>query len=97
MKGIPSCDIRRKRIVGLYDPGPEKTGKDAGDLAGAGSSGAAVNDGRSGLLRRDADVVLHCSLQRYNGLDFERESLANCDGFVEILDHNKNVITATAL
>jgi hypothetical protein len=76
-------------LVGVRVYGPDKAGRDAGELIGAPPTGVVATDDRSAILALDADIVLHAASKSYG---FE----ANTDDIVALLESGKTVITTTS-
>jgi len=67
-------------LVGLYVHSPDKAGKDAGELCGAGTTGVIATNSISDVLALDADCVLYMQ----QGCDF--------DDVCRILESGANIV-----
>ena len=78
-------------LVGVWVSGPDKHGKDAGDLCERPSTGVRATSSREEILALDADVVIHCSVAvgPEGLLPFDDDVLA-------LLSSGKNVISTAS-
>lgn len=77
-------------LVGLYVNAEEKSGRDAGEIAGIGAMGVAATSDVDAILALEADVVIHTPLPSLvNGDDPD----ADVKNFCRLLASGKNVIT----
>ena len=77
-------------LVGLYVYSPEKTGIDAGEIAGIETLGVTASADFDEMVALDADVVLHTPLP---SLVYGDDPDADIDTICRLLASGKNVIT----
>jgi hypothetical protein len=68
-------------LVGCFVTDPKKVGRDAGEIAGAGTLGVAATNDERALLAQDADCVLYSPL------------MGKAEEVLRILESGKNVVT----
>ena len=75
-------------LVGVWVSGPDKHGKDAGDLCDRAPTGVPATSSKEAILALDADVVIHCpaAVGAAGALPFD-------DDVVKLLASGKNVIS----
>lgn len=78
------------KLVGMYVYSPEKSGRDAGEIAGIGPIGVKATSDVERILRMKADVVVHSPLP---SLVYGDDPDADVDMFCRLLASGKNVIT----
>ena len=74
-------DHPRYELVGLYVHSPDKVGKDAGELCGAGATGVVATDSIDDIVKLGADCVLYMQ----QGCDI--------DDVCRILESGANIVT----
>lgn len=77
-------------LAGLYVYAPEKSGLDAGEIAGIGALGVPASQDIEAMLTIDADVVIHTPLP---SLVYGDDPDADIDTICRLLASGKNVIT----
>jgi hypothetical protein len=77
-------------LVGVYVHASDKSGKDAGELAGIKVLGVVATDDVEAVIATEADVVIHTPLP---SLVYGSDPGADMDNFCRLLASGKNVIT----
>lgn len=79
-------------LVGVFAYNADKHGVDAGTLVGRPATGVVATGDKARILAQPADVVLHAASKAHG----DKNSDANTDDIVALLESGKNVITTTS-